>query len=382
MRKLSQFGHRLWIKAQLNAPPYLQRTVVPYLHQVKEIVRILTKPYLTFYHLQGQNEAGSLTVIYGGLGYAKPMLEHLLFTEVPMEQKIGRLPLWRLGEVSKWPTGDLIIIEASKHIVHRLPCRHGLVLPWWVDLVLDVQGEWEDVLRRLHASVRGQDIRRVRKYGYEYEVSHAHAHFELFYNRMYLPSMEARHGSLAAPLSMDEAYQYFRHGWLFLIKRDGAYVAGCICYAQQDVVKFREIGVLDGNEQLMREGAQGAVYYAMVHWANQQGYNMVDFLGSWPYMSSGMFRYKRKWGSTLSLSPHEHKRIWVKIQHCTPAVCQFLQNNPCVILGEHTELQGLIITLNPNDITMETLAEWHKIYEMPGLAELIIRSPAELVGGQ
>ena len=379
MRKLAEFGHKLWIDLQLDAPPLVQRTMIPLLHQAKEVGRILVKPSLTLYQLQGYNEAGPLTVVYGGLGFARPMLESLLFTQAPTEQTIGSVPLWSLSQVAECLAGDLIIIEASNYLVDQLPRDHALVLPWWVDLVLDVQGEWEEVTQRFHGSVRGQDMRRVRKYGYEYEVSHRNEDFDLFYHKMYLPSMEARHGQLASPLPLAEAYQYFRRGWLFLIKRDGDYVAGCICFAQQGVVKFREIGVLNGDEQLMREGAQGAVYYAMVHWANKNSYNAVDFLGSWPYMSLGMFRYKRKWGSTVRLSALEHKRIWLKIQRFTPAVSEFLQKNPCIITAENGGLQGLIVTSDPHHITPGLRAEWRKLYETPGLENLLICTPENLV---
>ncbi|MFQ5612895.1 MAG: GNAT family N-acetyltransferase [Anaerolineae bacterium] len=381
MGNLSELGKRLWIEMQVSTPPFVQRTLIPRLHTAKEFARVLARPYLTLYELQGQGQEGPLSVVYAGLGYARPMLESLLFVEAPQAREIGRLPPWRLHEVSRLPDSDLVIVEATKHLIDRLPRQQALVLPWWIDLILDVRGDWESLKQRFHRSVRGQDLRRVRKFGYEYDVSHRDEDFEAFYHKMYLPSMEARHGGLSAPLPQDEAYQYFRHGWLLMLRREGRYVAGCICYAQGDAVKFREIGVLDGDLQLMREGAQGAVYYAMVHWANQQGYAAVDFLGSWPYMSSGIFRYKRKWGSAVSLSPHEHKRIWIKIQRATPAVCRFLEHNPCVVIDAEGKLHGLIVTPDPDGVTAEMEAKWRSLYETPGLENLLIRSPLDLVEG-
>jgi len=357
----------------------VHRTVMPQLHKAKEIVRILTHPYLTLYELQGQGEAGPLTVTYGGLGYAKPMLESMLFTEEPTEQVIGRVPVWRLDEVPELSSGDLVIVEASKHLIRRLP-RHGaIVLPWWIQLVLDVRGEWEDVMQRFHRTIRKQELRLVRKHGYDYVVSHSAKDFEMFYNDMYMPSVKARHGSLASISPVGEAYQCFRRGWLFLIKRDGRYVSGCICYAQGDVVRFSDVGVLNGDAQLIHKGAQGAVYYAMVHWANQQGYAAVDFLGSWPFMSSGMFWYKRKWGAVVSISPHQHKRIWIRVQRNTPAVSQFLKSNPCVIIDSRGKLQGLVVTDDPETVTPKTEATWQKLYATPGLNGLLVRSVTDLI---
>lgn len=144
-------------------------------------------------------------------------------------------------------------------------------------------------------------------------------------------------------------------------------------------MRFSDVGVLNSDEQLMREGAQGAVYYAMIHWANQHGYAAVDLLGSWPFLSSGMFWYKRKWGAEVGLSPHQHKRIWIRIQRNTPAVSQFLKSNPCIIMDGREKLQGLIVTDGADDVTPEAEATWHKSYATPGLSDLLICSVMDLM---
>jgi hypothetical protein len=196
---------------------------------------------------------------------------------------------------------------------------------------------------------------------------------------MYLPSVKARHGNLAIPSSFNETYQFFRHGLLLMIKRDGRYVSGCVCSAQQRAVKFVEVGVLDGDMQLMREGAQGAVYYALAHWANQQGYEFVDLLGAWPFISSGVFWYKRRWGATVSLSPDEHKRIWIGIKRNTPAVSRFLKSNPCVVVDGKGNLQGLIVTDDPDNVTPDMEATWNKMYATPGLCGFLNCSVSDLM---
>ncbi len=43
---LFEFIHTLWIKAQLEAPPSVQRGVIPRLHGAKEIARLLLNPFL------------------------------------------------------------------------------------------------------------------------------------------------------------------------------------------------------------------------------------------------------------------------------------------------------------------------------------------------
>jgi hypothetical protein len=378
MSKLIEAVRWLWIETKLGAPPFVQRTVMPSLHKAKEMARLLAQPYVPLYELKGQNEAGPSTVTYGGLGYAKPTLKSLVFLEEPTEREIGRVFVWRPGELSLSTTSDLTIIESGRYLIRKLPSQSAITLPFRVQLVLDIQGEWEEVEQRFRSDARRNDVRKAQKLGYEYEISHNKADVEMFYRDMYLPTMRKRHGNLAALLPKQEAYQLMRHGCLFLTKRDGTYVAGGLCHVRQGILAFKEMGVLNGDKQLMREGAVGAMNYLRIRWAHQQGYRGVNFGECWPYLS-GMFRSKRKWGAAVSIPSHEHKQIWLRIQRNTPAVSQFLKSNPCVIMDSRGELYGLIVTDDPDNVTPKTEATWRKLYATPGLSDLLVRSVTDLM---
>jgi hypothetical protein len=369
----------LWIEAQCGTPSFVQRTVVPYLHKAKEGARLLARPYMPLYELRGRNQAGPLTVTYGGLGYAKPLLKSLLFLEEPVEREVGRVFVWGPGELISSRASDLIIIESSESLTRRLPSQSAITLPFRVQFILDIRGEWEEVEQRFRRDARRNDMRKAQKLGYEYEISHKESDLEMFYHDMYLPTMQERHGELADFLPKREAYQFLRHGWLFLTKRDGTFVSGGLCLARQGIVGFKEMGVLNGDEQLMREGAVGAMNYLRIRWAHEQGYRGVNLGSCWPYLS-GIFRSKRKWGAAVSVPAHEHKRIWIGIQRDTPAVSQFLKSNPCVIVDDRGELQGLIVADGPDSVTPEAEATWHKLYATPGLDDLLIRSVTDLMG--
>ena len=376
--RLSELGHWLWLEVQFGAPPAIQHTLLPLLHRAKELARLLVQPYIPLYELGGQNQAGLLTVAYGGLGYTKPLLQNLLFTKEPTEKEIGRILVWGPGKLRHSITSDLAILEASQYLIRKLPSQNAIVLPFRLQFVLDIQGEWKDVEQRWRGDALRNDKRQAQRFGYEYEISHDEADLEMFYHDMYLPTMQKRHGKLAALLPKAEAHQFLRHGWLFLVKRDGAYVAGGLCHAQDGILEFKEMGVLNGDQQLMREGAVGAMNYLRIRWAHQEGYQGVNFGECWPFLS-GIFQSKRKWGAAVSIPPHEHKQIWIKIQRNTPAVSQFLQSNPCVIVNGRGELNGLIVTDDPDKVTPTTAAAWRKLYATPGLAGLCIRSVTDLM---
>jgi hypothetical protein len=374
MDRLLKLRHSLWVKVQLGVPPWLR----PALQKAKETALLLFNPYLTTYRWEGENQGGPLTVSYVGLEYAKPYLKSILFTEEPQERKSGRVPIWRPDRLAKSTDTDISYVVANERLIRRLPRQDALVLPFRTRLALDVRGEWEDVVGRFRRSARRHEVKKVQEYGYTYEESHRDGDFKTFYHTMYLPTMRKRHADLATLLSFDEAYQYFRRGVLLLAKRDGRHVAGSVCYPEQNVLYGIIIGVLNGDEQLIKEFAAAAIYYASIQWAHQGGYEAFDFWGSKPYLSN-LFLYKRKWGVTVGVPSDMPQRIWLKIRRDTPAVQQFLQDNPCIILDGQGELWGLIVTDDPGSVTPEMQATWHKRYDTPGLKGLLVRSVTDLV---
>ena len=374
MDKLFDLRHKLWIRLRLATPPVLQAS----LQEAKEIALILGKPFLTLHEWQGQGKGGALTVSYVGFEYAKPHLKSILFVEEPTEKEIGAVSIWQLERLADSLDTDLSYIVADKRLVYRLPRQNALVLPYWTRMVLDVRGEWEEVVQRFSHSVRRNELRLIRKYGYTYEVSHSDADFETFYHTMYVPTITRRHADLADLMSLEVAYQYFQRGLLMLIKRDKQHVAGAVCHQEQKVFYAIIMGTLNGDEQLIREGAMATCYYSWIHWAHRQGYEAVDFWGSRPYMMD-LFSYKRKWGATVGVSPDMPQRIWLRIRHNTPAVCQFLKDNPCITLDDKGRLWGLVVADDLNNIDPGTKASWRKQYDTPGLSGLHIRSVSDLL---
>lgn len=141
---------RLWVGAQLAAPSPVQQVVIPRLHAIKELARLLTRPHLPVYELTGQGKAGPLRVSYIGLPFAKPVLETLLFVEKTSEVKRGAVPFWKCSRVVESLDADIVVVSSEKHLIHHLPRRSAFTLPEFVHHVIDVRGSWDEVLQRIH----------------------------------------------------------------------------------------------------------------------------------------------------------------------------------------------------------------------------------------
>ena len=376
MSRMFRLVHSAWIAFQLHAPPFVHKAVLPRLHELKEVGRLLAWPFLPVYQMQGEGQGGPLTVHYVGLGFAKPFLRSILFAEKPAERFIGRIPLWRYGRIASLAPSDLIIVEAAKHVVRLLPPASALVAPDMVDHVLDVRGSWQDVCGRFHNKERRDILRLKRKYGYECELSPAPCDLDKFYRQMYAPTAKSRHGELSSPMSINQVRQYCRAGFLFRTTRQGDWVAGLICHRQHRTLIFDFVGVRNGDARLVQEGAEAATYYDVIQWANQQGYDAVSFLGSGSRLNSGLFQHKRRWGTTISVPSDLHRWLWIRVCENTPGTSCFLKDNPFVVIDRAGELHGLIIVDDPDNVPAETQKEWIKRYATPGLTSLLIR-PSE-----
>lgn len=372
------FVRSLWIGLQLGLPQSVQASLLPSFHEAKEVLRLLASPYLPISHLQGEGQGGPLTVTYGGLAFSKPFFKQLLFKNDPEETKSAQRPFWRFNLLNVFPASDIVIIEAYKRLIHRLPHGNTIVLPQFVHHRLPVQGDWASVESRFHRSALGE-MEKAKKVGYEYEISRDDNDFKMFYQDMYLPTVQSRHGELASPMSFGQAYQYFKHGCLFLVKQNGRRLCGSVCHAVDGVVYFVIMGALQGDQAVIKSGIMGALNCLRLQWANQQGYRAVNFLGSGPFLNGGLFQYKRKWGTELSIPPHLHRQLWIKVQRNTPAVSRFLQDNPFIIVDKDANLHGMIVVDDLSHLSNKNIEEYKKRYATPGLKSLIIRSVDSLV---
>lgn len=378
MNKLSEWGRWLWLEAELIAPPALQHTVLSGLHEAKEVGRLVTKHSVAIERWEGQGRGGPLSVDYAGLGYARPFLKDMIFLGEPIDREIDRIPFWSLGERAASLEGDITIVEASKRLIRGFSHRGAVSLPFRLHHVVDLQRDWDDLWRTFGKSARKQDVRLVRKHGYEYQLSRTRDDLEVFYHTMYLPTTVERHGQLASLVPIERLYQYFRHGVLILVKRDGQFVSGGLCSVQKNTVYLSVTGVLNADRQLSREGAVAVIYYFLIKWAHEAGYHAVNLGACWPFLGDGIFQFKRKWGASVIIPPREHKLIWMKVRRDTPAVSQFITENPCVVVGDDGQLLGLVVT-DSEDTTPELEAKFRSRYETPGLSDLVICSVTDLL---
>ncbi|GAA3681607.1 hypothetical protein GCM10022224_052350 [Nonomuraea antimicrobica] len=294
------------------------------------------RPLLT----RSRDARGGLPLAYAGHGdglrYLLPFLEERREGATVARHR-GRVTWRDLASGRAAPDAGLIAVGCSAGRAAALPAAGSLVLPFRLSLVVPVDEGVEAVRRRVSRKDRQQYARERERRAWTVEQGTADADFAFFYRRMHRPTMRRRHGESARSESPAVAYHcLFRHGALLFLREGGERVAGMLCRYEPAArtLVIRLAGVLDGAESHYRSSAYLGMYVGVLEWAARQGLRAVNLSGCEPFLSKGIFQYKRKLHPEVSL-PGDHfggKRVWLRIQRDSGPLRDFLVANPAVTI--------------------------------------------------
>jgi hypothetical protein len=220
----------------------------------------------------------------------------------------------------------------------------GLVLPLRVHMVADLA---PGAGPGISARERKRQRHRVRSYAYDFEISASDADFAVFYDRMHLPTMRARHRDDARTAGRAEAHQaLFLAGFLLLVRSGGHPVAGILCRVEGRVCHARLVGWLDGDPAHLRREAVKTGNHFLLGWARGAGFDAVDFQGGEPFLSKGTFQAKRHLGGRAEIPGTALGRARVRLLsgRDSPALRDALARNPGIALAPGGGLAAVYFT--------------------------------------
>jgi hypothetical protein len=146
---------------------------------------------------------------------------------------------------------------------------------------------------------------------------------------------------------------------------------------QDGAIVFRRTGVLDGDESLIKGGAQTALYYFQLRHALEKGYRALDTMMSAPFLNDGVYRHKAEWGATAL--PDDEAPSWVYFFGARPSdkTAHFFALNP-VVVQTTDGLRAVIGDPSPAAVPA-SLAELAQRYPTRGLEGLTVVSPVGAV---
>jgi hypothetical protein len=266
---------------------------------------------------------------------------------------------------------DLCLAVLPKEYESTLAGAYSYLSSEKVRQVIETSGTWEQVRSGFVHKKQQITNNFSEKYGLEYRISHDPSDLAFFYERMFVPHIRRRYGELSIIEPYEKIKPFFEKGMLLFVRKNGVDVAGALSLIQNETLVFRRTGVLDGDESHVEAGAQTALYYYQIKYANENGLRAVDAMMSHPFLNDGVFRHKKEWGATV-LSDDE-SYTWVYLFHLGPSakLAKFYEDNPMVI-STVKGLQGLVGLSGKDNSTQDVLKVFSKRYACKGLEGFVL----------
>jgi hypothetical protein len=204
------------------------------------------------------------------------------------------------------------------------------IIPEWVNFLLDVSEPIEKIRKKFHKGAK-DDLRKLKRYDYSYEISEEKYKKDFFYNNMFLPYVKKVDTTFSvSPLYYYKIYDLLRNCIILFIKDENKYVAGGaikINKRNNKVAQLVCMGIINGNKVYVKKSAITALLYYHILWAKDNKIEILDFGHARPLLNDGLFRYKKKWGMNAKISDRIFCIFGFKILANNISTKSFISNN-------------------------------------------------------
>lgn len=322
-----------------------------------------------------RRDGGDLSIVYAGRGRNFPYLVKSIFSDWRLRDNTHTTIFGYRRAAERWlHEADLLIVDIGWPY-DRAINRAGafLEIPDWVNMGVELGGDWDELVRQFRKDARKNDLRRVRRNSYDYETTSSKDEIERFYADMYVPYVRFVHGADALLAPRRHVIRRGVKGALIKVKRSGEVVAAGIVYPDGNVLVSMWMGIPAHLHEHPPEASISALYVFLLRYALENGFAAVDFAGTRPLLTDGIFQFKRKWGAVVedTFSPSS---ILLQLISGRPQTIAFCCRFP-VVVRSHRGLEGLVCHSDniDNAIRLEQLS---KQLVTRGLERLIVVSVA------
>jgi hypothetical protein len=230
------------------------------------------------------------------------------------------------------------ISEISQITLNHFQKCNGYVLPEWAMMRINIDRPMSEI-RKVGVSDFSNVTRRIRKYNLTYEILTDKESFNYFNDRLYLPYISNRHGAEALIANLNLIWKSSQSPFLIAIKEDGIIVAASLLRKAGDLLYFICLGLLDGNEEYLRHGVTGALYYFGILEGQKMRCKFFDVGGTRPFLNDGLTKYKMGLCAEF-ISDHSFWKeyLWFGFNESSIAAKEFIQSNPFMYLDKDHKL--------------------------------------------
>lgn len=319
---LKQIHHAIPLKIRNLYMPALSRV----LYFFQDHLNAVFPPVVLYEGRERQSRIPLAFAYAGNIHQMHNYWDHCILDDEFKKLSLGRqfflnvLPVVRKTS----PHCGFLIMEQSPLTAPWLGRKPGFLIPFWIRMEIDIRRP----LKELFAEQRSDIERLIRKHHLSYEFSKAPKHFEDFYNTMYVPYIEMRYTDAAGINTYHSFLESIPRSEMILIKKDGVVIAAAMVEFIKGRPFLRRLGIVDANQEYVRCGAIGAIYYFWVQELKRRGHSVMDIGGTRPLLSDGLTRYKISFAAKLCAENSKHSCVKFMVTADSPAVRGFLTRSP------------------------------------------------------
>ena len=319
----------------------------------------------------GKNPDGPVVVLYVGRCVNLRYIARILLGDYEVIERVdSNLFGFRRHQRRLESSADMTVFDIGWPYHRRLRDRHRfLEVPDWVNMAVELEDEWDDVVRGFRHTARNNDLRLIRRNGYHAEASRDQAEIEHFYDHMYLPFVRGRYADDAVADPRRHVIRRARQGWLLKVLSGEELIVAGVVFPEDDVLYFLWMGFSGQCISEPPEGAVSALYYFGIRHAFDEGLSAVDFTGTRAFLNDGAFRFKRKWGPFVedTFSPSS---ILLRPANGSERAAKLCESMP-VLARDGGELD-LRCVVRDRRVDVDTFQRLEKDFACPGIGSITI----------
>jgi hypothetical protein len=241
---------------------------------------------------------------------------------------LGRRPFWKVPDLIKSYNLDIVISEISPIALKHFQEYNGFIIPEWITMKIYIDCPIGEVCKK-SASHFSDVLRLIRKYNLTYEILSDKESFNYFNEKLYLPYITKRHGEEAWIEDLSITWNQSPTPLLIAVKEDGVIVGESLIRKSGDSLRLMRLGLLDGNDDYLRHGVIGALYYFSILEGQKSGCRYIDLGGTRPFLTDGLTKFKSRFGGEFEPKLSSTKEyIWLGINEHSGIAKEFMRRNP------------------------------------------------------
>jgi hypothetical protein len=247
------------------------------------------------------NSSTSLTMTYVGNKRNLPFILRATYAESVLRRNFGMRNIWQAAQFVRDHCRDIDVAVIDVPWPYDVTCseqQYVIEVPSWLRQEVHLRADRQLLFADAHRSVRGEQMRKIRKNGLSRRISRDPSAIHEFYVDMYVPYIRRRFGDGAIIAPEGRVMKHARSGALLQILCGTEVVAGTVLQRRDNMVRSLWMGMrhADGSRP---SGVTSAIYYHTISYAFDEHFRRVDFCGSRPLLSDGVYDTKRRWGAAV-----------------------------------------------------------------------------------